>query len=84
MHSSYIGIDNGLGGGIVMLSGTGKILWKYAMPVLKVEGGKEKYDLRKLAFLFISKNFMDIRRSWIFFPTLVLVESDLLVFVHFS
>jgi hypothetical protein len=43
----YIGIDNGLNGGIVMLDKNQNILYKYIMPTIKI-GGKSEYDVQNI------------------------------------
>ena len=43
----FVGIDNGLNGGIVVLDNDGKVIEVYNMPVLKLE--KTEYDVQELA-----------------------------------
>lgn len=43
----FVGIDNGLNGGIVVIDNSGKVIEVYNMPVLKLE--KTEYDVQELA-----------------------------------
>lgn len=47
----FIGVDGGIGGGIVGLQG-GKILFKEAMPVMPSDNGRNTYDIKKIVDIF--------------------------------
>lgn len=47
----YIGIDNGLNGGIVCIDNEQKIVWKKTMPVIK-DKGKTEYSIYEIIKLF--------------------------------
>jgi len=48
----YIGIDNGLNGGIVAIDENQNIIKKYIMPVIKI-GNKNEFDVQKIADIFV-------------------------------
>jgi len=48
----YVGIDNGLSGGIVIIDENQKIISKHIMPVIK--GKKTDYDTLQIINIFIS------------------------------
>ena len=55
----YIGIDNGLSGGIVMLDENQKVINKYIMPVIKIKG-KNEYDVRRIVEILNVSEPVDI------------------------
>lgn len=58
----YVGIDNGLNGGIVVLDSDQKIMEKITMPVIK-EKGKTMYDVSGIVRFFQSLIMKDFDRK---------------------
>lgn len=48
----FVGIDNGLNGGIVVIDDAQVVLHKYIMPTIKLRGKKE-FDVRTLVDIFV-------------------------------
>ena len=51
----YVGIDNGLKGGICFIDAAGKVVEKYIMPVVSSDKGKNEYDLISMVTIFKGK-----------------------------
>jgi hypothetical protein len=60
----YIGIDNGLDGGVACVAGSGDLKWLYPMPVLKKGKGRE-VDIQELVKLLFceAKPFVAVEEA---------------------
>jgi hypothetical protein len=50
---TFVGIDNGLNGGIVVLDDAQTVLYKYVMPTIMLRGKKE-FDVKTIVNIFIN------------------------------